>query len=97
MLLLLNQLVNQVLNLTLRTKHTGGVVGVDVTQGLPRVQELFEIRMPKLPSPLAEISGKLKVKETIDGYEIKLTGKDENNNAKTITYVLPLNVTLLSR
>ena len=81
--------------LTLRTKHTGGVVGVDVTQGLPRVQELFEIRMPKLPSPLAEISGKLKVKETIDGYEIKLTGKDEDKNTKTINYVLPLNVTLL--
>jgi len=81
--------------LTLRTKHTGGVVGVDVTQGLPRVQELFEIRMPKLPSPLAEISGKLKIKETIDGYEIKLTGKDENKNAKTITYILPLNITLL--
>ncbi|MDD4135588.1 MAG: DNA-directed RNA polymerase subunit beta' [Candidatus Shapirobacteria bacterium] len=81
--------------LTLRTKHTGGVVGVDVTQGLPRVQELFEIRMPKLPSPLAEISGKLKVKETIDGYEIKLTGKDEDKNTKTINYILPLNVTLL--
>jgi DNA-directed RNA polymerase subunit beta' len=81
--------------LTLRTKHTGGVVGVDVTQGLPRVQELFEIRTPKLPSPLAEISGKVKVKETVDGYEIKLTGKDQDNNAKTITYILPLSVTLL--
>lgn len=81
--------------LTLRTKHTGGVVGVDVTQGLPRVQELFEIRMPKLPSPLAEISGKVKVKENIDGYEIKLTGKDENKVTKTITYILPSNVNLL--
>ncbi|MDD2482987.1 MAG: DNA-directed RNA polymerase subunit beta' [Candidatus Shapirobacteria bacterium] len=81
--------------LTLRTKHTGGVVGVDVTQGLPRVQELFEIRTPKLPSPLAEISGKVKVKETVDGYEIKLSGKDQDNNAKTITYLLPSNVTLL--
>jgi DNA-directed RNA polymerase subunit beta' len=81
--------------LTLKTKHTGGVVGVDVTQGLPRVQELFEIRMPKVPSPLAEISGKVKVKETIDGYEIKLTGKDNDNNAKTINYILPLNITLL--
>ena len=81
--------------LTLRTKHTGGVVGVDVTQGLPRVQELFEIRTPKLPSPLAEISGKVKVKEIIDGYEIKISGKDDNNNAKTITYILPSNVTLL--
>ena len=81
--------------LTLRTKHTGGVVGVDVTQGLPRVQELFEVRMPKLPSPLAEISGKVKVKETIDGFELKLVGKDDKNQAKTITYLLPSNVTLL--
>ncbi len=81
--------------LTLRTKHTGGVVGTDVTQGLPRIQELFEIRMPKVPSPLAEINGKVKVKETIDGYEIKLTGKDENNTAKVITYILPLNANLL--
>lgn len=81
--------------LTLRTKHTGGVVGVDVTQGLPRIQELFEIRTPKVPSPLAEISGKIKIKENIDGYEIKLTGKDDNKITKTITYLLPSNVTLL--
>lgn len=81
--------------LTLRTKHTGGVLGVDVTQGLPRVQELFEVRMPKLPSPLAEINGKVKIKENVDGYEIKLTGKDSNNAAKTINYLLPSNVTLL--
>jgi DNA-directed RNA polymerase subunit beta' len=81
--------------LTLRTKHTGGVLGVDVTQGLPRIQELFEVRMPKLPSPLAEINGKVKVKENIDGYEIKLTGKDINNVPKTINYLLPSNVTLL--
>jgi len=81
--------------LTLRTKHTGGVVGTDVTQGLPRIQELFEIRMPKIPSPLAEINGKVKIKETIDGYEVKLTGKDENNAAKVITYILPLNANLL--
>ncbi|HEX8923819.1 MAG TPA: DNA-directed RNA polymerase subunit beta' [Patescibacteria group bacterium] len=81
--------------LTLRTKHTGGVVGVDVTQGLPRVQELFEVRMPKLPSPLAELGGKVKVKESADGYEIKLTGKDKSNATKTVTYLLPSNVTLL--
>jgi DNA-directed RNA polymerase subunit beta' len=81
--------------LTLRTKHTGGVVGIDVTQGLPRVQELFEIRMPKIPSPLAEVSGKVKVKENIDGYEIKLVGKDDNKVDKTITYILPSNANLL--
>lgn len=81
--------------LTLRTKHTGGVVGVDITQGLPRVQELFEVRTPKLPSPLAEFNGKIKVKEIDDSYEIKLSGKDKNNHSKTITYLLPSNVTLL--
>ncbi|OGL53540.1 hypothetical protein A3K55_00910 [Candidatus Shapirobacteria bacterium RBG_13_44_7] len=81
--------------LTLKTKHTGGVVGVDITQGLPRVQELFEIRTPKLPSPLAEIDGKIKVKDSLDGYEIKLVGKDKNNHPKTITYLLPPNVTIL--
>jgi len=81
--------------LTLRTKHTGGVVGVDVTQGLPRIQELFEVRMPKLPSPLAEFDGKVKVKENIDGFEIKLTGKDKNGAKKTVNYLLPSNATLL--
>ncbi len=81
--------------LTLRTKHTGGVVGVDVTQGLPRVQELFEVRTPKLPSPLAEVSGRVKIKETIDGYEIKLSGKDKNNATKVVTYLLPQGITLL--
>ncbi len=81
--------------LTLRTKHTGGVVGVDVTQGLPRVQELFEVRTPKLPSPLAEVDGKIKIKDSLDGYEIKLVGKDKTNHSKTITYLLPPNVTLL--
>ena len=81
--------------LTLRTKHTGGVLGVDVTQGLPRIQELFEVRLPKFPSPISEINGKIKIKETIDGFDIKITGKDENNVSKTVSYQLPSNVTLL--
>jgi DNA-directed RNA polymerase subunit beta' len=58
--------------LTLRTKHTGGVVGLDVTQGLPRVEELFEIRTPKKLSPLAEISGRISVVETDEGYKVKI-------------------------
>ena len=81
--------------LTLRTKHTGGVVGVDVTQGLPRIQELFEIRTPKVPSPLAEISGKLRVEETIDGFEIKISGKNDKGQPQKVTYLLPSNVNLL--
>ena len=81
--------------LTLRTKHTGGVVGVDVTQGLPRVQELFEIRTPKIPSPLAEINGKIRIKEGVDAYEIRLSGKDENGAKKIVNYILPLSLNLL--
>jgi len=74
--------------LTMRTKHIGGVVGLDVTQGLPRVQELLEIRTPKIPSPLSEIAGKARVKETESGYEITITGQDKEK--KTVTYILPL-------
>jgi DNA-directed RNA polymerase subunit beta' len=66
-----------------------------VTQGLPRIQELFEVRMPKFPSPISELSGKIKIKESIDGYEIKITGKNEENVAKTVSYQLPSNVSLL--
>ncbi len=47
--------------LTMRVKHTGGIVGLDVTQGLPRVEELFEARTPKILSPLAEIAGKVEI------------------------------------
>ena len=53
--------------LTLRTKHFGGIVVADVTQGLPRVEELLEVRTPKGLSPLAEISGKVTVVETEQG------------------------------
>jgi len=50
--------------LTLRTFHLGGVAGEDITQGLPRVEELFEARKPKRPAAIAEISG---VVEIVDG------------------------------
>jgi len=58
--------------LTLKTKHSGGVVGVDVTQGLPRVEELFESRVPKVLSPLSEIPGKVTVVETDEGWVVKV-------------------------
>jgi DNA-directed RNA polymerase subunit beta' len=60
--------------LTLRTKHAGGVVGVDVTQGLPRVEELFEARTPKALSPLSEISGRVRVIEAEEGWKVTVTG-----------------------
>lgn len=52
--------------LTMRVKHAGGIVGLDVTQGLPRVEELFEARTPKVLSPLAEIAGKVDIVEEED-------------------------------
>ncbi len=59
--------------LTLKTKHAAGIVGIDVTQGLPRVEELFESRMPKTLSPLSEISGKVSVIEREDeGWLVKV-------------------------
>lgn len=58
--------------LTMRVRHAGGIVGLDVTQGLPRVEELFEARTPKVFSPLAEIAGKVSVEETADGYKITI-------------------------
>lgn len=58
--------------LTLRTKHTGGAVSQDVTQGLPRVEELFETRSPKILSPIAEIAGKVEITETNEGYKVRV-------------------------
>ena len=52
--------------LTMRVRHFGGIVISDVTQGLPRVEELFEVRKPKVVSPIAEFDGKVEVKEDED-------------------------------
>jgi len=78
--------------LTLRTKHTGGVVGLDVTQGLPRVEELFEIRRPKGLSPLAEISGKVSILEKDEGYKVRV--KTVVKPVEEREYLIPLNSTL---
>jgi len=56
--------------LTMRVRHAGGIVGLDVTQGLPRVEELFEARTPKVSSPLSEIAGKVSVEDVENGYQI---------------------------
>ncbi len=58
--------------LTMRVRHFGGVVMSDVTQGLPRVEELFEMRTPKALSPIAEFMGKIKLETTDDGYLITI-------------------------
>ncbi len=58
--------------LTMRVRHAGGIVGLDVTQGLPRVEELFEVRMPKILSPIAEIAGKVEIVEKEEGRIVRI-------------------------
>jgi DNA-directed RNA polymerase subunit beta' len=63
--------------LTMRTFHTGGVAGEDITHGLPRVTELFEARSPKGKSPISEIGGTVKIVEDENGRRIVVTAKDD--------------------
>ncbi len=64
--------------LTMRTFHTGGVAGDDITQGLPRIQELFEARNPKGQAIISEIDGVVKeIRETKDRREIEVQGEAE--------------------
>ncbi len=62
--------------LTMRTFHTGGVAGDDITQGLPRVVELFEARTPKGVAPIAEASGRISIEETDKARRVLLTPDD---------------------
>lgn len=79
--------------LTLRTKHTGGVVGVDVTQGLPRVEELFEARTPKILAPLTGISGKVRVVETDEGWKVTVTSVQTKPREER-EYIIPKTIKL---
>ena len=63
--------------LTMRTFHTGGVAGTDITQGLPRVEELFEARIPKGKAVISEIDGEVEVEKTEAGLrKIKINQRD---------------------
>jgi len=64
--------------LTLRTFHTGGVAGKsrDITQGLPRVEELFEARTPKNKAPIAEVDGSIEIKKEENQYKFTLISED---------------------
>jgi len=76
--------------LTLRTFHTGGVAGVDITHGLPRVQELFEIRIPKGKAPLAEDDGIIEdIEEKGSLKVIKLKIPEGNKKFKITEYSIP--------
>ena len=62
--------------LTLRTFHTGGVVGLDITSGLPRVEELFEARMPKSPAIVSEIDGIVEYVQDDSGRKVKVVSSE---------------------
>jgi DNA-directed RNA polymerase subunit beta' len=62
--------------LTMRTFHTGGVSGEDITHGLPRVVELFEARVPKGKAPIADVSGRIRIEETDKALKIVIVPDD---------------------
>ena len=72
--------------LTMRTFHTGGVAGNDITQGLPRVEEIFEARKPKGLAIITEIAGTATIKDTKKKREVVVTN---NQTGETKTYLIP--------
>ncbi|OQB06072.1 MAG: DNA-directed RNA polymerase subunit beta' [bacterium ADurb.Bin212] len=72
--------------LTMRTFHTGGAAGEDITTGLPRVQELFESRTPKFPAVVADFDGKVTITRQENNTVINVTGKTQ----KSEVIVLPV-------
>jgi len=80
--------------LTMRTFHTGGIAGDDITQGLPRVEELFEARKPKKMAQLAEINGKVSIEETKKNAVCALTITNEADG-DTKVYQIPYSAGIL--
>ncbi len=79
--------------LTMRVRHFGGVVMSDVTQGLPRVEELFEMRTPKNLAPISGLSGKVKIETSDEGYRVQV----RNTRMKPVEvqeYFVPLAASL---
>ena len=72
--------------LTMRTFHTGGVAGGDITQGLPRVEELFEARKPKGLAIISEIAGKVSIQDTKSRREVVVTADDGEERKYPINY-----------
>ncbi|WP_067832631.1 DNA-directed RNA polymerase subunit beta', partial [Actinomadura kijaniata] len=73
--------------LTMRTFHTGGVAGGDITHGLPRVQELFEARIPKGVAPISEVAGRVKIDETEKTRKVVIVPDD---GSEEIAYQVPM-------
>ena len=73
--------------LTMRTFHTGGVAGADITHGLPRITELFEARIPKGMAPISEVAGRVKIEETEKTRKIVIVPDD---GAEEVAYQVPM-------
>src|SRR5205085_8347161 len=78
--------------LTMRTFHTGGVAGKDITQGLPRVEELFEARIPKGKAIISEIDGEVEIEKSEGGgRKVKVLSRDVYETKYDLTKkVLPM-------
>jgi DNA-directed RNA polymerase subunit beta' len=77
--------------LTMRTFHTGGVAGDDITQGLPRVVELFEARQPKGKAPIAEAAGRIRIEDGERNRKLVIVRDDGEED---VEYLLPRRVRL---
>ncbi len=76
--------------LTMRTFHTGGIASAeDITQGLPRVEELFESRRPKAMGIMSEIAGTVHIDDTKKSRHVEVTGVDDNGAPVTKSYLIP--------
>ena len=73
--------------LTMRTFHTGGVAGLDITHGLPRIQELFEARIPKGLAPISEVEGSVRIDEQDKSRKIVITPDD---GSEEVAYQVPM-------
>jgi DNA-directed RNA polymerase subunit beta' len=78
--------------LTMRTFHTGGVAGLDITHGLPRIQELFEARIPKGMAPISEVDGKVRIDEQDKTRKIVIVPDD---GAEEVPYQVSMRSRLL--
>ena len=76
--------------LTMRTFHTGGIASAeDITQGLPRVEELFESRRPKAMAIMTEIGGTVHIDDTKKSRHVEINGTDDNGAPITKSYLIP--------
>ncbi len=79
--------------LTMRTFHTGGIAGADITQGLPRVEEIFEARRPKKTATIAEVSGIVEIQDAKRARNVIIRGAGENG--ADVVYPVPYGTKIL--